>query len=407
MQMRIPSVIVVSVLVAASGATAEEERPSGRPYRLSAGALLEYTDNRDSVESGKEDAWSVSLFGGVDLLIETPRMNLEAGYQPFVLHRMNPSDSQNDNDLYHRLNADLRYRVTPRLRLRLSEGFNYTDDPAVDAGGAVIRRDASYLFNRASVGGAGNLTPRLQLDASVHSMLKRYDEKRVADIGDEDSLGGSLSSVYDVDPQTVAGVVATLSKFNYANDSLLGADRGFSSIEGGVFATRAFSPTWGGRFDVGYKRLEYDLGEMGSSSAPYGRAAVRARVGARTSVQASLGYALRDSDAVGFASQGYTDGSMELAWQAVPERLTVTVSAAYRRGEYDADDLLPGAAEAREAVGLRNEGAETVLTASAEVVYRVRNLLSVSLLQQCEDTDSDVATSFRRNSTRASVKAEF
>jgi len=395
------------LLLATAACALAQDRPSGRLYRLSAGLSTEFTDNRDSTETDKASAWNLVFYGGIDLLVDAPRLHLKFGYQPSVLHRTNPNAFQNDNDLYHQVRLDTDYRVTPRLRLRLNDAFDYTDDPAVDAGGAVIRRDASFRFNRLTAGVQADVTPRSAIDGSIHSVVKRYDDRVFAKAGDEDSLAGSLMSVYRRDPNTRVGGVVAVGRFNYADDSLVGFDRGFGSVEVGAMLMRNFGSQASGRFDAGYKRLTYDLNELGSDSTPYGRVSMVGRIGAQTAVKANVGYTQRDSDAVGFASQDYLDGDLGVEWEALSKRLTFSTTVSYRRGEYDSGDLPPGAAEIREQAGLRTSGTETVKGVAVGATYKLRNLLTVSLSHQYETTDSQLATSFDKNSTRASVSAEF
>lgn len=376
-----------------------------RPYALSAGVSVEYSDNRDSVETNKTDSTDLSVWFGVDLLIERESCYLlNFGYQPSVRYRTNPSDFQNDADVYHDLHLNGWYKPNRLVRLHMSEALNFTDDPAVDQGGATIRRDASFLLNRATAGVEVDLSRRLRADISGYSMVKRYDDNSYAEIGDEDTVSGTAALGWMLDRTTVVSMYGSYGVFNYPGTGFAEGDRGFGYVEVGASFRKEFSKTLQGRVDMAFKRLDYDAEELGSDQSPCGYATLQVSPSPRLRLSGSAGYVLRDSDVEFFASQRYTDVSLRAEWDALmPKRLTAGLSGGYRMGDYRSDTLLVADRLLVPAV----EGRETTTVVGADLTYRLKEWLALSVVAQHENVSSDVSVPFDRNSAGLRTRVDF
>lgn len=396
--------VAVMVLVSMGVAARADEAMAKRPYLLSCGVSAYYSDNRDSVESDKTGHTDLSVWAAMDLLLERADCYmLDFGYRPTVLYRTNPSDTQNDTELYHDLKLDGWYKPSRQVRLHAGDFLNYTDDPSVDVGGGTIRRDASFLLNRANAGVEVDLSRRMRADLSGYSMVKRYDDDTYAVIGDEDSLSSTLALGWIVDRMSLLSLYGSYGVFNYPGDAV-GTDRGFGYVEVGVSMRKEFSKKFQGRADVAFKRLDYDASELGSDQSPAAYATVQYTPSPRVRVSGSAGYVLRDADVQFFASQRYTDTSLRAEWDALaPKRLTIGVSGGYRVGDYRSDALLVADIPVVPSV----KGQEKTTITGADVTYRLKDWLAVTVLAQYEDVSSDVSTSFNRTSAGIQTKMDF
>lgn len=397
------STVSLAMLVLAAAVQAAEVSPS-RPYRFAVGASLDYTDNRDCVETDKTDNYDLSVWAAAFLHLEREsRYLLSAGYTPTVRFRSDPSPSQNSAELYHDFTADGWYRTSRRVRFHLSEAFNRTDDPSVDVGGGTVRRDASFYLNRAGAGVETEITRLFRADVSGYSMVKRYSEDYFAELGDEDSTIGTASLAWILDRATALAVYGSYGMFGYPGDSAAN-DRGFNSMEAGVSFRRELSKLFHVKADLAYKRLDYKADELGSDQSPSGQASVNYVPSPRLRVTGSAGYVLRDSDIQYFASQRYTDVSLRAEWDALlPKRLTLALSGGYRMGDYKADSLLAAYRDDAPATS----GTEKTTVFGVDATYRLKDWFAVSVVAQHQDVNSDLSIPFDRNSVGIRTRYDF
>jgi hypothetical protein len=310
--------------------------------------------------------------------------------------------------MYHDLKLNGWYRPNRVVRLHFAEALNYTDDPAVDNGGAAIRRDASFFLNRASAGAETELSRRARLDITGTSMFKRYSDSGYADVGDEDSLSGTMSLGWLMDRMSVVSVYGSYGEFSYPGDSVASRDRGFTYLEAGVSFRNEISKTLQSRVDVGYKRLDYATSELGSDQSPCGYATLQVSPSPRLRFSGSAGYVLRDADVELFSSQRYMDTSLRAEWQALlPQRLTVGLSGSYRVGKYKADSLSAADRQLLADAGFNTDGQETTTVFGADITYRLKTWLAVSIMGQHEDVRSDQAPAFDRSSAGLRTRIDF
>ncbi len=400
-------VAVFMVGVVLSCLAAETPSVAGRPVRASISVGMEYTDNRDSSAGDKEDSLDWILNGRVDALLDWTQTVLDFYYMPSLRYRSNPSVIQRDADLYHDLGVSVEHRLSQRLKLSANEHFNFTDDPAVDVGGNVLRRDSSFILNRVKAAADYDFSRRLTGSASGYHTTKRYEDDVVAKQGDEDSIGGGVSAAFILDRDLIVALVGGVGMVGYNEESGV-ESRDFQSYECGVAVTRRYGIRTKGELAVGWKMLSFESDELGTESSPYASLGLLLALSPRTRFSGSLGYLLRDSDFYPFASQRYLTLDCGAEWDALVQRLTLRVNGGYRVGSYDSGSLRTADREQMEANGLPTKGDETVVLASVGVNWRIQKTYAVCLAQQYEHVDYDGALeSFSRNSTRLTVTRDF
>lgn len=395
-------VAVVMVLAGVGfGFAGDSSTGGGRSLKASATTGIEYSDNRDSVASDREDSLDLFLNGRMDFVVNRPQTLLDLAYSPSLRYRTNPSPLQNDTDLYHDLTLAVQHRPVQRLKLAVSDQFNYTDDPAVDVGGNVLRQDASFLLNKVAASAGYECSRLVTCKLDGYQMIKRYDNNAYAMVGDEDAVGGGASASLILDRDLTVAVIGSVGSFGYKSKGE--GSRDFTSYEAGIDVSRRYGAKMKGDLAVGWKALNYESSELGTESSPYVSAALMVAQSPRTHFNGSVGYLLRDSDFYPFASQRYLSVDVGASWVALVQRLTLNVGGGYRLGSYDTESLLVA-----DRAGFGRDVDETSWLASLGASWRVRKTYDVSLSQGYERVDYDgVAESFTRNSTRVSVGREF
>jgi len=147
-----------------------------------------------------------------------------------------------------------------------------------------------------------------------------------------------------------------------------------------------------GGVDLGISSVEYDDGSLDSEVFPYVSIDGRVSPSPSTRITGRVGHGVRDSDVYPFASQEYTEfkGSVEVDASA---SVTVGLNATYRLSEYD-EDALPAAG-----VGLAaaTSGDEDTIVVQAEASLKVADNARVKATYRVEDVESDVETSYTKN----------
>jgi hypothetical protein len=390
--------LVSAVCVGYAGDTAAG---AGRLLKGSVSTGVEYSDNRDSVAHDREDSLDLFMKGRVAIVANGPRTVLDLSYSPSVLYRTNPSDVQNDSDLYHSLALSLEHRPIQRLKLALVDHFDFTDDPAMDEGGNVIQRDSSFILNKLDVSSAYECSRQVGCKLSGYHLIKRYDVDSIAAQRDEDSVGGAASASYTVDRDLVVAVVGGSGAFSYGTGD--DDSRDYTSYEVGVDVSRRYGAKMKADLAAGWKILDYSAGELGTDGSPYVRAGLVFAPSPRTSFDGTAGYLLRDSDFDRFASQRFLSADLGARWIALTQRLTLRAGCGYRIGFYDTDTLLASDSRFEEDVE------QTTWTASLGATWRIRKIYDVVISQGYDHVgySDDAAESYTRNATRLSVGRDF
>ena len=394
-------VLVVCGLVLLAGTFAFGESKETDFLRFSVQVRVDSTDNRDSVPVNEESNIDIYLRPMMEAGFDWDQTMLDFFYAPAYRYRTDPSRIQNDSEFQHDLGAHLRHSLTRRMTVRVVESFTFTDDPKVSEGGTTLRRDESYLLNNVEAGLTYGFTRRSNIDVYGRHNTKQYSEADVADISDEDSfvVGATGRRQFG---RTVDGLcTVSFSDYGYQHPFMI--ERDFTSLYVGVGVEKIFNPQLRGGIKGGMQMIDYDDAGLGSEESPYAQAWVKTSSKPATRYEASVTHGIRDADAYPFAAQKYTDvrGRVE---HDVSTKVTLAGSGTYRVGDYD--DTAPTSAGTGTFFS-RAGGDETTIVAQGEVAYRLGKESVLRLTQQYQDVDSDVDTSFDRNTTSLSLTKQF
>ncbi len=395
----ITTLIAGTVTFHASTLHAQEEEEF---LKFSVDTKIEYTDNRDSVASNEESNTDVLVSPRIDAYISTDRTLTDFYYQPSFRYRSDAADSQNDDELFHRVGLFLNHNLTESVKLRLSEEYILTDDPSIEQGGTTIRDDQTYYVNKLGGGVKVNLNRRTHVDVNADQEIKRFDEDEVASKSDEDRTRSSLRAVHSVNKTLAVSGELRYESYEFSSDS--GIKRDFDVLVAAAGAAKVFSPELRGSAYAGVTTTSYDDSSLDDDSGPYLDLDLTASPSPAFRVKGGLTHGVRESDVFPFASQTYTELRGRAELEATPA-VDVGLSGTFRVSEYDDSNrpLAPFSAFAQQV----REGDEDTAVITAYAEWKFSNQSKLRLAQVYEDVSSDVETSFTRNTSSAEVHVEF
>ncbi len=365
----------------------------GRPLQLSVGVMAVATDNRDASAGDKQENVDVFLRPRLALYAGTEALLMDLYYEPALRYRSEPGDDQDETDLQHLFGVNLHYALSERLRLRASDQFSATDDPAIMERGSVRRGDQSYIWNRFEAGLNYDLFQYSNIDLLVRNRIRRYDDDTVAALSDIDETSVGVQHRHSLTPTLRTLVSSEYRTYSYGDNHLL--DRDFDSfvIAGGF--ENVFSAKVVGSIVAGWQTRDYSNPALDSEGKPYVRAEISGMLNPDLRVGAVAGFGLRDSDAYPYASQEYKD-FRGFADHHLTPKILLRVAGTYRISTYESLGLFPG-------------GDETTLVGDAEVVFHVADALSIMAGYRFEDVDSDagVGASYTKNTGRIGASVQF
>jgi hypothetical protein len=400
-------VLCVVTLLASREARALGE---GDPILLSIDLAGEYTDNRDSVRnSDKEDTFDFFVTPKLQARYRAAqdRTVLNFSYAPSYRYRSNPSDTEHDSTLQHDLGLEFKHRIVERWQVRAKEQFNYTDDPAVVDQGITVRRDSSFILNRAELETAYRVAPMTDVSVMGQHYIKAYEKNEVAEESDEHSYLGRLRLWTQFVPELSGFVDVQGEKWDYDSDR--GLERGFTAWSGGLGIRKDIGAILSGQLEVGWKSLSYDDGELGDETAPYvGVLLHLTPVSDQLTIQVNGSYALRNADVYPYASQEFTGAGLDVGWRFRP-RWIVGVGGSYRHGEYSGDTA---PVEHTDPTYVRpGNGSEDAYGLSGRLGFSFDDTTSIQIAQTYENVDTDLATTsawpYTRNATRLTFTKQF
>lgn len=389
------------VLLLASWTMAQD---LAKPWALSVKTGVQATDNRDGSDANKENNVDFYVQPRGDLILrDGERSTLDLFVSPMAKVHSNPRNAdegdpqsapQNDKELFGALGVDLMYQLTPRVKLNAGDTLIYNDDPAIDEGGVGKRESASHVLNIANAGLGLEVTPRVSLDVSGSSTIKRYTDDKVAENEDEDiwnaesRLGYLFGSGYKM-----FGVVGYS---DFENESTTRA-RGSKVASVGVGLEKIFNPDVHGTLMGGYQSASYADDTLDDTDTANARAEMVFRAESATRFRVGASYGFYAPYVQPYSLQKLTSVQGSVEHDVLPQRLTVAVKAQYSDGEYEKEgegDSLKG-------------GSDELYTAGLSASYRIDRTWSVGAGYTYEKWDSEVRESFDRNYVDASVTAQF
>mgnify|MGYP001611090677 CR=1 FL=1 len=391
---RVGCLCVMVLLVVSTMAKAED----ARPVKLSVNLISLYTDNRDSSAKG-EDNIDLSVQPRVDVNMDKGDSSLVFSYAPSYRFRTEPADTQNDTQFLQELMLDASLSMGPRAAIRLMDNFYMTEDPAVQDFGTTLRRDSSFIYNRAMLGANVPLSRQMSADLSGSHSMKRYDEKERAKDADEDGLGGQASVWYGVSRQLGIALMGRFDTYDY--ESSLDLKRGLDTTVGAAGFDYLLSDRIRTELRLGWVQASYEDKVIKEESGPYFNLSVAASPQPDTKFTVAAGMTIRNSDIYPFASQEETYGSAGVDWKA-SERVKVDVTGQYRVGTYD-EKTIPSGADAIFATS----GDDKRMILSGGATFNLGDYTSLRIAQSHENVSTDVTVEYSRNSTTLMLSRVF
>ncbi len=369
------------------------------PFKVSGSVGAEVTDNRDA-DTSEESNTDYFVRPRLDALFEKERLMLDLYYEPSYRYRTNPSDTQNDTELFHDLGLNTRIKLTKQIQPWVHDKFTYTDDPEVTEEGATLRRDASFMRNQVDAGLTYAFSTRANVDLSGKHMAKRYEDDEVARQSDETQVGGAFTSWRRI--TRTLGIIAGVRSTSYDYEAVEGFDRGFNVLVGSVGIEKVFSSQLRGGATAGYGQASYEEDDMGNRNFPYLNVHVSGKHAPFSKIDCWASHRIMESDVYPFASQENSDVGVHLQVDT-PANVILGFSTRYAVGRYEREFLPDAAASQVEAT----EGDERVMALSGTLGYRLRHDMSLKFRQIYEDIDSDVDISYSKNTSRIVLTKDF
>ena len=393
--------LVAGLLLVAQPRAGAETKPTD-PVRFGVELRMEATDNRDSVEQDKDSNIDVYLVPRVDVWLDRERLTLDLLLAPSLRWRSNPSEIQNDWELFTQLKGDLRYHLSDVVGLRLLDSFGRTEDPKIEEG-AVVRENQTYHVNVAEAGVNWRLAPRVLVDASTRYYMKRYVEDSVAEMSDEDRL--DLAGFMRWYLQPTLGLDAVVSYSDYGFESAELIERDFSTLFGGLQIEKVFNPNFRGGIRAGVQLVDYKDQGLDNDTAPAGQIYLGGSTVPSVRLNAAFTMGVRNADVYPYASQEYWEARGGVDWDVGP-MVTMFASGTYRRSDYD--DAAPASARwLFRQLGIRPGGQETTIVGQIGLGYKLTDESSIRFAYTYEDVDSEVERSFTKNTGTVALFYQF
>lgn len=374
------------------------EQKSQLPLKISAELRGSYTDNRDSTPD-KESTFDLSVTPRLAFWFSDERWTVELAYAPGLRYRSDPSDVQNEINVFHSVLGNVDLVATPEIRFRVREAFEYTDDPAVDKSGVTVREDRSYTRNVLEGGFNWRFARYTAFDIYGRNMIKTYQKDVPSNDSDRDSTEVGLSLWRQV--SRTVGLQPVLRATMYGYDSQNDVNRDFDLYMAGLRAEKKLNPDFVGSVTLGYSMTEYSDSSLDSKADPYGEVEVHGKALRNLDVSAALVHGVRESDVYPFASQDYDEFHARVKWDASQD-VALGVNGAYRLSQYDQDAAPAGATYTAD-----REGDETTIVAGVDATFRLSSYSSITVAQTYEDVNSDVYLDFTKNTTSVALTASF
>lgn len=399
-----------TILFAANESVAEKK--ANEPIKFSVSAGAEYSDNRDSMPDPYKES-------NVDLFI-TPRLALDLkweettmiiGYAPTFRYRSDASIIQNDSQLFHDFALAFNHSPSRNLKLRFMDNFNLTDDPSVQQNGSTLRRDSSFILNQAEAGLNYIFSRLSNIDFYGKYVIKSYDDAEVAKESDEDRMEAGVTLWHQPGKQFALVGLLNVSKYGY--EEVLGADRGFDSVNIGAGLEEVISPNFRFGLRAGVQSISYAADDMESDTSPFGSLSAQISTIPSTRITATISHMVREAFLYPFSSQESTEFGVRLDWDSPIPELRFGLGGMYRTGKYESDnipdallsDYLNGVYA--DTFGANTSGQEDAVVVSAEVAFQVGLGTKIKFVQTYEKVDSDVRWSYDRNASTIMLTREF
>lgn len=370
----------------------------GRHLEFTVSGWARYMDNRDS-NPEKEDNTDLGVSPEISWLQLGRRSYMELSYLLTYRWRENPSDSQNEDEWFHRLSLAVSRDSSSRLSWRAGDTFAYTDDPAVDAASGRERPDASYFYNDLRLGAAYEVARTMVFDLGGGMINKRYDEDEVADTLDRDEFSVKALLRKQVLADLTVHALYNWKSWDYA-DKESDFSRDFGSHYTGVGGQYNLSSSMVLELNGGVQVTDYDDDDIFEDSTnPFVNASLSDQLLPLLDYRLETGYDVDNADIFPYSGEETVRFYGRVGWQ-LAQSVSTGADIEYKMISFDAADPSDATSETFDG------GDEDRIYASAFMTYYYRNL-ALTLKQSYEERDSDLNSSFEKNETQLRVSYTF
>jgi hypothetical protein len=392
-----------------AGGTAWAQSPAeiaaarGTPVVVSANVALEATDNRDAAPSGaKTSSVDVLLTPRIDLIRMGERGSFELFYAPSLRWRSDPAPWQDETDVYHTIGLDAWHALNERLRVRIDNRYDFTEQPMIEDDGTRLRGDRSYWQNRTVAAVNYYLLHASNADLAGEYRIRRYDDDATARNHDETERSVALALRHQMTETLRLLGLGKFVQYGYEKTDL---DRDFDSTILAVGFEKVLAETLRASLLTGWQGRSYSDDTQTSDGLPYVRARLQGSMG-RLRLTGEIEHGVRSADVTPFSSQEYVDVGGTVVVE-VSGKLEVVGKAIYRTSSYDADQTPSGTVAADFHTGEARSGDRTTRILEGGLNYRATESLRLTVRQRFEDVDSDIDASYNMNTTRLALTAWF
>ncbi len=379
-----------------------------KPWAYVATVEERYNDNRDSSGTNVTEQFDTRVRMRADIKAKLGRSEVDLYYAPSLVLRGNPSEYQNESDVYQSVGLIVGFKTSKRVMMYLRQKFYSTDDPVISVSGRTFREDASFYQNRVNLGGDWHLlADRTILYIDAGHMMKRYESKDFAEVGDEDEFNITSTLKYLLRSGINVLGTASFSTTDLASGTqYAGADRSSSVVFAGGGLEKVFA-VWSVRGRVGVNSTTLNNAAISSVTTPAGSFSMIYTPRDDTKLDVTLSHHARRGDISPYASQVSTAGTVAFT-HSTYYRLTLSLAATYALGQYEVDTVALDSSGAVVDAG-KLDGEDTLTSTTVGVSWDATRTLTIAMLYGFEDWNADgfLRESHQRNTARLSARLQF
>jgi len=300
-----------------------------------------------------EESWKLYVEPKIDIHWLTTASYFGLTYQySFIWYADRPDD---DTDMAHDVNADVRHSFSPSVEVILRDVFRSSEEPEVaedivTAGGirtVSLQRNGDYLYNRVTAGLNLKTGNRLWWNWSYSNLWVDFDEpETVVDVTGVVRRGasyfldrmahiGAVKAQYLATPQSKINLGVTFTDTDYDSDALMKDSMSWIGFAG---LDQNLAKSCVGSVVVGWENRDYDDIDL-SQDSPFVDLSLASKLGKRGNGRVGYRFALDETDQAAYAFEElhtlYAGVNAFLAnWTSLH------VNTSYEIGSYDSKDVV-------------------------------------------------------------------
>ncbi len=327
------------------------EAVKGKTFVPSIKFRWEYDDNIFTTTKGEKntygvsekESWKLYVEPKIDVHLLSDTSYLGGSYQYSLLYYTDRPDD--DTEMAHDAQIDVRHRFSPGLEVALTDIFRYSEEPEiaediVTAGGVrtlTLQRNGDYYYNRGSAAMNVRLSPQLWMNLNYANVYVDYDDAGVSYYYDRmiNTAGGKLQ--YLATPESRINLGVTYANVDYDSDALR---KDSDSWIGFVGLNQTLAKYTVGSITAGWENRDFSDVDI-SEDAPFVDVNIASGLGKKSNAKAGYRYGLTETAYAQFgAEQAHTLYAGVNAWLA--NWTSVHFNTSYEMAEFEGS--IPGRA---------------------------------------------------------------